>query len=46
MKNLGVAIHKFFKTLGGVEFERPQRELMRKPPRFDGQTCMTTKEKV
>ena len=46
MKHLGTAIHKFFKTLGGVEFEIPQREAMCKPPRFDWQTFMTTKEKA
>ena len=34
-RNLGTAIHKLFKSFGGVELEIPPRASMREPPRFD-----------
>ena len=34
-KGLGTAIHKLFKSFGGVELEIPPRGPMREPPRFE-----------
>ena len=34
-KNLGTAIHRLFKAVGGTELDIPPRQPMRHPPRFD-----------
>ncbi|MEM9878643.1 MAG: plasmid stabilization protein [Pseudomonadota bacterium] len=34
-RNLGLAIHKRFAALAGVELELPSREAMPEPPQFD-----------
>lgn len=33
-RGLGTAIHRRFKTIGGIDLELPEREAMREPPRF------------
>ena len=34
-KGFGTALHEIFKSVGGVELEAPERDPMRKPPRFN-----------